>query len=692
MGIVYRAEQDQPRRQVALKMMHAGLATEELRRRFEFETSVLGLLQHPGIAQIYEVGTSDHTGSPKPFFVMEFVDGQTLDKFSAEHHLSIQSKLQLCAAICDAVHHAHMKGIIHRDLKPANILVTPDGTPKILDFGIARATEADWCSTMSTAPGQLVGTLAYMSPEQVSMTNNHLDTRSDVYALGVILHELLAGRLPYELPSGSIAGAIRTIEQVEPRSLARVSRALRGDLETIALKALRKRPQERYDSASDLAADLRRFVGYQPIIARPATALYQLGCFARRHRGLVAGMAVALLVLALGAVGIAWQSALARSEARTRTEVASFLRDILTSIDPAKTAGQPLTVRDMLDDAAKQLDRRFEESAVVRAELHDTIGSTYYLLGAYEDAAQHLRSARTIFEAEFGPRATPTLQAMAELGLMLSQLDRLEEAEALLREARQRLDSPDTVVASRIRENLAIVLDALGHDDEAEQLYRENLERLLSEFGTDAVDTLRAKSNLAAVLLEMDRFDEAVPLMEQCLNGRRAVLGEDHPQTITAMANLGALYSNMGRNAESAVLLREAVQRSEQVLGPVHLSTLRRRRSMVRYKAFVERNLKDGRLEAGALLAICERELGHVHRETLTALELAVTAAAIDGDMSAAETMALDWYQRVETQLGPQHRASGRVAFLLQNLYEEMGQPDDENTWRQRVEASSFRQ
>jgi tetratricopeptide (TPR) repeat protein len=692
MGVVYRAEQDQPRRQVALKMMHAGLATEELKHRFEFETSVLGLLQHPGIAQIYEVGTSDHTGSPKPFFVMELVDGQALDKFVAEHRPSIQAKLQLCAAICDAVQHAHQKGIIHRDLKPANILVTSEGTPKILDFGIARATDADLYATMTTSPGQLVGTLAYMSPEQVSMTTDHLDTRSDVYALGVILYELLAGQLPYELSDGRIASAIRTIEEVEPRPLSAVRRALRGDLETIVLKPLRKRPQERYDSASDLAADIRRFLGHQPITARPATALYQLSRFARRHRGLVAGMAVALLVLILGAVGVAWQSSLARSEARTRTEVATFLRDILTSIDPAKTAGEPLTVRALLDDAAARLHRQLEESAVVRAELHDTIGSTYYLLGAYEDAAKHLRSAWTIFEVEFGPRATPTLRAMAELGLILSRLDRLEEAEALLREARQRLDSPDTVVASRIRESLAIVFNAMGRYEEAEQLHRENYGRTLTRFGPDAVTTLRAQSNLAAILLEIDRVDEAALLMEQCLDRRRAILGEDHPQTITAKANLGALYASTGRNVEAAALLSEAVQRSEVVLGPVHLKTLQRRRNMVRYQAFVQGNLKDGRSQAGELLGIFEREFGQAHRETLAALEVAVTAAALDGDMNTAEAMALGWHERIEAELGPKHHASGRVAFLLQNLYEEMGQPGEEHAWRQRVEASSFRQ
>ena len=254
---------------------------------------------------------------------------------------------------------------------------------------------------------------------------------------------------------------IRAIEESEPRSLSAVSRNLGGDLETIVRKALRKRPEDRYQSASDLAADVRRFLDHQPIIARHTTALYQLCRFARRHRGLVAGMAIALLVLIAGAGTVAWQASLVRAEAGTRRDIADFLREILTSIEPAKTAGEPLTVREMLNGAATRIDDRFEDAPLVRGELHDTIGWTYYLLGAFEDAERHQRSAVADFEAEDGPRAERTLRAMAMLGLTLSQLDRLEEAEALLHEAQQRLDTPDSNVASRIRGNLAIVLNDL---------------------------------------------------------------------------------------------------------------------------------------------------------------------------------------------------------------------------------------
>ncbi len=689
MGVVYRAEQDQPQRQVALKMMHAGLFTDELRRRFEFETSVLARLQHPGIAQIYEVGTWDAGSGPRPFFAMELVDGVALDNFIAQAKPSIETRLRLFIAICDAVQHAHQKGVIHRDLKPANILVTVDGAPKILDFGVARATDADVQATLYTTPGQLVGTLAYMSPEQVGLATDRLDTRSDVYALGVILYELLAGQLPYDLGGVKIASAIRVIEESEPRSLTTVSRNLGGDLETIVRKALRKRPENRYQSASDLAADLVRFLEHQPIVARPATALYQLNRFARRHRGLVVGLAVALLALIVGAVGVAWQGSLARTEARTRREVADFLHEMLTSIDPAKTAGKPLTVREMLDDAAARLDDRFENAQLVRGELHHTVGSTYAQLGAYEDAQLHARSAVADLEATSGPRAESTLLAMATLGSTLSQLDRLEEAETILREALQRVSTPDGPVADSIREHLAIVLDDRGRDAEAQRLFRDVYERALDRLGAGHIDTLRAQNNLGKLLMESRRFDEALPHLMECLERRRAVLGDDHPHTIITIANLGALYNNMGRTDEATALAREAAERSERVLGSVHLSSLRRRQNLVRSE-ITQGNFDAAVSQARGLLTVCERELGASHSETLAALELTVTAVALGGDMDAAETLALDSYERIEAELGPTHRATGRVAWLLQNLYEEMGKSDEEAAWRRRVEASSF--
>ena len=289
MGVVYEAEQEHPRRTVALKVIKSGLSDPKLVRRFEQELLALGRLQHPGIAQIYEAGTADNGFGPQPYFAMEFIHGQPLLEYADAHQLTTRQRLELMARVCEAVHHAHQRGIIHRDLKPGNILVDETGQPKILDFGVARATDSDARMTHQTDLGQLVGTLAYMSPEQVLADPLELDTRSDVYALGVVLYQMLAQRLPYKI-SSRLHEAVRTIQEDEPKPLSTVSSAYRGDIETIVGKALEKDKARRYSSAAELAADIRRYLHDEPIMARPASTIYHLQKFARRHKALVFGV------------------------------------------------------------------------------------------------------------------------------------------------------------------------------------------------------------------------------------------------------------------------------------------------------------------------------------------------------------------------------------------------------------------
>lgn len=298
MGVVYLAEQEHPRRKVALKLIQPGRTSASLLRRFEHEAEVLGRLQHPGIAQIYEAGTADTGHGPQPYFAMEFIEGRSLARYAEEQQLGTRARLELLARICDAVHHAHQKGIIHRDLKPGNILVTADGQPKVLDFGVARATDADLqTATLQTDIGQFIGTVPYMSPEQVSGDPAELDTRSDVYALGVIAYELLAGTPPYDLRQKMIHEAVRIIREETPAPLSSLNRVLRGDVETIVGKALEKEKERRYASANDLASDIRRYLADEPIVARPPSTVYQLRKFAKRNR--VATVAAAAVFVTL---------------------------------------------------------------------------------------------------------------------------------------------------------------------------------------------------------------------------------------------------------------------------------------------------------------------------------------------------------------------------------------------------------
>jgi serine/threonine protein kinase len=302
MGAVYEAEQENPRRTVALKFINQGLVSSDQLRRFERESQALGRLQHSGIAQIYEAGTAEFGHGPQPYFAMELIRGETLREYADQHRLSIRERLEMMARICDAVHHAHQRGLIHRDLKPDNILVDNSGQPKVLDFGVARMTNDDTKATLSgTGDGQLLGTLPYMSPEQALADPLEVDTRSDVYALGVILYELLSARLPYPL-SEKMHEALQTIREQDPARLSSINREYRGDIETIVAKALEKDKARRYASASELEADIRRHLRDEPIMARPPSAAYQLQKFARRHKALVAGTAAVFVVLMVEAV------------------------------------------------------------------------------------------------------------------------------------------------------------------------------------------------------------------------------------------------------------------------------------------------------------------------------------------------------------------------------------------------------
>ncbi len=358
MGVVYRAEQDNPRREVALKVIQPGAASAEMLRRFEQEAHVLGRLNHPAIAQIHEAGAADAGLGPQPFFAMELIAGQRLNEYVREQQPNLRQKLELMVKVCGAVQHAHQKGIIHRDLKPANLLVEKSGQPKVLDFGVARVTGADLPSvSRHTEVGQLIGTVPYMSPEQVAADPDALDTRSDVYTLGVILYELLAGRLPYAVRDKPRAEAERVIILEEPTPLSSVNRAYRGDLETIVAKALEKDKTRRYQSASELAADLERFLRDEPIVARPAGVLDQLRKFARRNKALVGGVGAALVALTLGVIGTAlglYRERTARAAAEYETARLAMRRGLwreaLQGFDRAVQAGHP-------DSVALRLER-----------------------------------------------------------------------------------------------------------------------------------------------------------------------------------------------------------------------------------------------------------------------------------------------------------------------------------------------
>ncbi|MBL8736626.1 MAG: serine/threonine protein kinase, partial [Planctomycetes bacterium] len=435
MGVVYRARQDQPPRDVALKLLAPGIGGAQARARFALEAEVLGRLQHPGIAQIHAAGTDTSGPGERPFLAMELVRGLPLDRWRAERSPSRGACLALFAELCDAVHHAHQKGVVHRDLKPGNVMVDEHGRAKVLDFGIARFVDADAGHTARTHTGQLLGTLAYMSPEQANGAFDQVDVRSDVYALGALGYELLSGQPPLQFGDAPLTQCLRAIVEQEPRPLGDVDQSLRGDLATIVHKALQKDPARRYPSAQALADDVRRFLAHQPIEARPPTASYLVARFARRHRGLVAGAVLATLALVVGTtLSVRWalhaeraeadartqatlartaetaavqQSALAQQaatraneEARVANRVTEMLRTLLVPASPETAGARDLSAKELLLAGRARLDAELAADPNATARVALILGEVFVGLGDLTLGEGYMANAERALRAE----------------------------------------------------------------------------------------------------------------------------------------------------------------------------------------------------------------------------------------------------------------------------------------------------
>ena len=584
MGEVYEAEQADPRRRVALKVVQSGLFSEDHRSRFHHEAQVLGRLRHPGIAQIYEAGTSDGSASGRPYFAMELVDGQPLLHFAETQKLDTRQRLELVAKVCRALHHAHQNGIIHRDLKPANILVESNGQPKILDFGVARSTDADvQAVTVQTQIGQLVGTLPYMSPEQVLGDPAQLDTRSDIYSIGVITYELLTGRLPYAVRDSVVHEAIRVIREDEPSRLGTLDRTYRGDIETIVAKTLEKDKERRYSSAAEVATDIQRYLNDEPIVASPPSRSYRARKFVQRNRWPVAAASAGVLGLMVFAGSMTVQAGRiaserdrANHEAAVSKRVSEFLTGLFEVSDPDIARGREVTAREILDRGAADIEAGLADQPEVRAQLMATIGAVYYKLGLFPEAEPLYVEALEIRRQVLGSDDAETLGTMNNLGTLYMNQGRLAEAEPLyvaaLAGRRNVLGSehPDTLVSTN---NLAILSRKMGRHDDAERLYTEALAAQRRILGNSHQDTARTMNNLSELFRIEGRLAEAVPLQEEALAARRQVLGDDHTETLSSVNNLAELMRMQGRFEEAGALHRDALVIKRRLFGDDNFDT-----------------------------------------------------------------------------------------------------------------------
>lgn len=629
MGRVYVAEQVQPRRRVALKVIRAGAASRTVLRRFEREAAALARLQHPGIAHVYQTGTADTGRGPQPYLAMELVEGLPLTRHVREHALSTRQKLELIARVCDAVQHAHERGIVHRDLKPANVLVIDEptatgsgsthgwsdgthewgvGRPKVLDFGVARLTDDDHAAmTAATSVGQLIGTLAYMSPEQVSGGAAAVDARSDVYALGVMLYELLAGRLPIDARSMSAPEAVRAIRQDDPPTLSSIDRSFRGDVETIVAKALEKDPARRYQSAAELAADLRRHLSDQPIVAHPPSAMYQFGKFAQRNRGLVAGLGVAAAVLVAASIGLAVLAVVAVSqrddareagrqaeaarqradearqhadEARQRAEtkeqtarrVNAVLNDMLARANPSRSGSRAMTLVEAADGLALRLDTILADEPEVRSSIQDTLARLYTGLGRYAAAAELAKMAYEEKAARLGRADRETLITLLVYALALHLGGDSAAAHGLLEQGLADVSAfhpNDRELHSEFLFVLSTVETARDRHERSLDYARRTIE-VIGDDPSLAERRRRAEVRLINILAELGRTHEAVPIAERVLPEIEASTDPRSADLVEAYLTVGRVYSAAREHAKAEPYARRALEVSAEVLGEDH--------------------------------------------------------------------------------------------------------------------------
>jgi len=684
MGQVWLAEQSSPvRRQVALKLIRAGMYDESVVRRFQAERQSLAIMDHPAIAKVFEAGTTEHG---QPYFVMEFVPGLPITEFCDEKKFTIEQRLELFIQACEGVQHAHQKAVIHRDLKPANILVIEvDGkpVPRIIDFGLAKAiTPQAPGDDQVTRLGVFVGTPGYMSPEQADPHSGDIDTRSDVYSLGVVLYELLTGSVPLETRKQPLDEILRKLREDEaPRPSTRVSAnqaaiaearsiepahladKLRGDLDWITMKALEKDRSRRYAAPSEFAADLRRYLSHEPVLARPATAVYRMRKYARRHRiGVVVAAAAAVVLIGF----LLLQSAELRRITRERdranrerdraTRVSDFMTDMFKVSDPSEARGNSITAREILDKASQDIASGLANEPELQARLMYTMGNVYSSLGLDSRAEELLTRALATQKRVLGWENRDTLETAASLGQSLRYKGRYADSEKLIRQTldtQSRILGPKDPDTLRSMNSLGNTLSFEGDYADADKLLRAAYETDRELRGSENLDTLKAMRDLSINLRIEGNLAEAEKLQREGLEIERRVLGEEHPDTLSVMTSLANTSLLVGHYGTAEKLGREIVEVESKVLGKEHPNTLVADYNLSRI-LFQEGHAREADSLIRDTITAQKRVLGPEDFNTLLSMDVLAEGLVEEGKKSEAESILRDAVAIKTRKSGPE--------------------------------------
>jgi len=607
MGEVYEAEQIKPiRRKVALKLIKWGMDTKQVVARFENERQALALMNHSNIAKVFDAGATE---KGRPYFIMECVKGIPITEYCDKMRLDNRKRLELFTQVCDGVQHAHQKGIIHRDIKGSNVLVMIQDekpVPKIIDFGVAKATAQRLTErTVFTEMGQLIGTPEYMSPEQAEMTGLDIDTRTDVYSLGVLLYELLVGVLPFdakELRSAGFDEIRRKVREDEPQKpstrlttpgfdttratrnrktdLSTLTKQLKGELDWIAMKAMAKDRTQRYASVSELAADIGRYLRHEPVLAGPPSAVYRLRKYVKRHKVGVAAAALVILAMIIGITGTSIglvkatkAEKKAREEAETAQQVSDFLVELFKVSDPGEARGNSITAREILDKGAGKIDKELDAQPRIQSRLMETMGRVYRNLGLYTQAAPILEKSLSLKRRVYSEEHLEVATSLHTLAVLYDTQGKYQEAESLFRQSlaiKEKILGQDHLDVAKSFNSIAVVCLNQGKHEEAETYFQRSLAIKEKNLNPDHPNIGITLINLGIFYHQHNKFGKAEPFLKRALSISEKALGLDHPDVAASLNNLGSLYEDMGKREEAEPLYERSLAIWEKALGPEH--------------------------------------------------------------------------------------------------------------------------